>query len=114
MTQEQVVDDEKRETPEGPHIMLDLDGDRAIFPAYPDANQFLLTKHINSLSVPGFPSINAVTVLLTDQVLPEERDRLEAYLLKHGRIENYAQLLYDALSDCWEGKTMLPLAPPSS
>lgn len=96
-----------------PHVVLELEGDRQLFRAYPKANGFLLVKHIDALATPGFPTLNACVKLVTAQVLPDERPRLEAYLEQHGHVDDFDGHLYRALDACWKGETMLPFAPSS-
>lgn len=97
-----------------PQVVLSLDGDTEGFKAHPDANQFLLARHLDQLGEAGMPSLKAVIVLVRDQVLDEERARLDDYLLRHGRADDFAQKLYDAIEACWDGRTNLPLEQPSN
>lgn len=105
---------EPTEADTAPHLVLELEGDRQTFRAHHKANQFLLVRHIDALNSNGFPYVRAVTVLALGQVVKDERDRLEAYLAEHGADEDYAEALFTALSDCWQGETMLPFAPSSA
>lgn len=97
-----------------PTIVIDF-GDGAVgeFRAHRYANQFLLVRHVDQIFGSGYGAIQAVTVLILDQVLPEERARLEEFLLANGRRDDYSQRLYDALDSCWRGETHLPLGPSS-
>jgi hypothetical protein len=111
VSEDEVTTDERPETAEeAPHLVLNLDGDRALFRAYPEANQFLLVKYADALAVSGFPTINAVTKLALGQVHADEKERLEAYLEEHGHADDYSQGIYSALSACWSGETLLPLS----
>ena len=49
-------------------------------------------------------------------MLDEERDRLDEFLLAHGRSDDYVPVIRDALGECWKGETSLPLesSPASS
>jgi hypothetical protein len=106
-----VVDAES--TPTVPHLVLDLEGDRQQFPAYPHANQFLLVKHADALGEGGFATVLATTKLVVGQVLRDQRGAVEAYLEDHGGDPDYTDKLYASLTACWAGETNLPLAPSS-
>jgi hypothetical protein len=96
-----------------PHLVLDLEGDRQQFPAYPHANQFLLVKHADALGEGGFATVLATTKLVVGQVLRDQRGAVEAYLEDHGGDPDYTDKLYASLTACWAGETNLPLAPSS-
>jgi hypothetical protein len=96
-----------------PALQITFGDDTATFKAHPDANQFLIMRHIDDLALPGFASLKAVTVLVLDQVLDEERPALEEFLLKHGREDDYSQILYDSLQACWSGETVYPFGSSS-
>jgi hypothetical protein len=97
-----------------PHLVLELDGDRQEFRAHGQANQFLLVRHIDDIGKGGYFYVRAVTILALGQVLTDERPRLEGYLAEHGTSADYTDGLFDALSACWSGETMLPLVPSSN
>ncbi len=93
-------------------VVLDFgDGQPATFKAERYANQFLLVRHLDQAygSEGDYYAIVAVTNLVRDQVLDEERDRLDEFLLAHGRSEDYVPVIRDALGECWKGETNLPL-----
>lgn len=97
-----------------PTVVLDFgDGQPAEFKAERYANQFLLVRHLDQAygSEGDYYAIVAVTNLVRDQVLDEERDRLDEFLLAHGRSDDYVPVIRDALGDCWRGETNLPLEP---
>lgn len=97
-----------------PTLVIDFgDGVSGEFRAHRYANQFLLVRHVDQIFDSGYQAVQAVTVLVLDQVLPEERARLEDFLLENGRRDDYSQRLYDALDGCWKGETSLPLEPSS-
>jgi hypothetical protein len=104
---------ENGEQPAVPHLVLELEGDRQTFPAYAQANQFLLVKYADDLALGGLPTVRATTKLVVGQVLKEHRPRLEEYLEEHGADDTYGDHLFAALQSCWSGETMLPLAPSS-
>jgi hypothetical protein len=95
-----------------PTVVLDFgDGQPATFKAERYANQFLLVRHLDQAygSDGDYYAIVAVTNLVRDQVLDEERDRLDEFLLAHGRSDDYVPVIRDALGECWKGETNLPL-----
>ena len=98
-----------------PTLVLDFgDGEAGTFKAHRQANNLTLIENIdNVFSDSPFESIKAVTVLIQDQVLDEDLDSLREFLHQHGRDENYATVLYEALSACWSGETNLPFEPSS-
>lgn len=96
----------------GPHLVLELEGEHAVFEAKGrQANQLLLVKYMDALGTPGFPATDAVVKLALGQV--KDRARLEDYLERHGFAVDFDQALYDALAACWRGETMLPLVRSS-
>jgi hypothetical protein len=98
-----------------PTLVLDFgDGEAGTFKAHRQANNLTLIENAdNVFSDSPYESIKAVTVLVQDQVLDEELPQLREYLHQHGRDENYATVLYEALEKCWSGETGLPLEPSS-
>ena len=100
-----------------PLLVVDFgDGQRGEFKAHRYANQFLLVRHIDQLFAGGYEGLVAATNLALDQVLPEEKGRLEQFLFEHGRSEDYITAIHDGLQGCWTGETNLPLgsSPDSS
>jgi len=98
-----------------PTVVLDFgDGVSGTFKAERYANQFLLVRHLDQAygSEGDYYAIVAVTNLVRDQVLDEERDRLDNLLLAAGRHEDYITVIRDALGECWKGETNLPLEQP--
>lgn len=96
-------------------LVLDFgDGEREEFKAHRFANQFLLVRHIDKLFEGGYEGLVAATSLAIDQVLPEEKERLEQFLFAHGRSDSYIKAIHDGLSACWSGETKLPLDQPST
>lgn len=97
-----------------PLLVLDFgDGAREEFKAHRYANQFLLVRHIDQLFAGGYEGLVAATNLALDQVLPEEKPRLEQFLFENGRSESYIEAIHDGLQGCWKGETNLPLGSSS-
>lgn len=97
-----------------PLLVLDFgDGVKGEFKAHRYANQFLLVRHSDDLFRGGYKAIEAATILTLDQVLPEEKERLEQFLFENGRSDNYVDAISDGLQACWSGETNLPLEPSS-
>lgn len=98
-----------------PTLVLNFgDGEAGVFKAHRQANNLTLIENIdNVFSDSAYESIKAVTVLIQDQVLDEDLPQLREFLHQHGRDENYARVLYDALDACWSGETQLPFEPSS-
>ena len=95
-----------------PTIVLDFgDGVSETFKAHRYANQFLLVRHLDQAfgSEGDYYAIVAVTNLVRDQVLEEERSRLDEFLFAQGRHEDYVTVIRDGLGNCWQGETNLPL-----
>ena len=95
-----------------PTVVLDFGDDGSgTFKAHRYANQFLLVRHLDQAfgSEGDYAAIVAATNLVRDQVLDEERDRLDEILYRAGRSEDYVVVIRDALGECWKGETSLPL-----
>lgn len=97
-----------------PHLVVEFDGDRGLFPAHPGSNAMLALEYADDLAADGYVQLKAIVVLATDQVLPEHRERFRDFLTVYGRHEDFMQTVYDALSACWKGETNLPLALSSN
>lgn len=99
----------------GPAFVLDFgEGRRGEFKAHAKGNAFLLVRYMDDLfSDQAFTAAKAAIALAVDQVLPEEQERLQQFLMDNGRAENLADAIYDALNATWSGETSFPLAPSS-
>lgn len=93
-----------------PLLVLDFgDGKRGEFKAHRYANQFLMVKHIDNMFAGGYDGLVAATTLAMDQVLPEEKEKLEQFLFENGRSDQYIIAIQNGLNGVLSGETNLPL-----
>lgn len=98
-----------------PRLVLELEGEKAVFAAYSKPNQWALMENAQATKTnDATASLASTYALAVSSVMPQDRERFGAYMMEHGQDEELEEKLTNGLFALWNGETMLPLEPTSS